>query len=105
MSLVYNESIEMEDFLKKIRETIMQKGTLYMKIKVTPGAQKTRFMSLLEGEDVTLKIAVAAAPEKGKANQEIVRFLSDYFACEVVIISGHASSSKLLQLKKKAVIQ
>ena len=51
--------------------------------------------------DGTLKIRVAAPPERGQANAELVRFLAGYYgvaAESVSILSGHAAARKLVRL-------
>lgn len=44
-------------------------------IKVIPSAQKTESLGFLS--DGTEKIRIKSAPENGKANQELIRFLSE----------------------------
>ena len=59
---------------------------------VKPNSRKTEIMS---SEDSTLKIAVAAPAEKGKANVELVKFLSKQTGRKVRIISGLTSKKKM----------
>ncbi len=47
--------------------------TTQLFIKVVPGAHTTQVMGLLGNR---LKIRIAAPPEKGKANKELVSFLA-----------------------------
>lgn len=61
---------------------------IVLSIKVVPGSSRTRLAGLL-GD--ALKINIAAAPEKGKANKELVRFLADFFErpkSAISVISG-----------------
>lgn len=49
--------------------------------------------------DGALKIAVAAAPEKGKANAELIRFLASHFHCaknRIIIKKGLTSNKKII---------
>ena len=49
--------------------------------------------------DGTLKIAIAAAPEKGKANAELIRFLASYFHSpkdRVIIKRGLTTNKKII---------
>jgi uncharacterized protein (TIGR00251 family) len=51
--------------------------------------------------DGTLKARIAAVPEKGRANQELVALLAGHFGVakgEVEIVSGHSSSLKLVRI-------
>ncbi len=53
--------------------------------------------------DGTLKIAVAAAPEKGKANQALIAFIATEMGLrkyQVKIISGVAERLKLIKVSR-----
>jgi uncharacterized protein (TIGR00251 family) len=66
------------------------------KVLVKPNAKKTEILS----ED-PLKIAIAAPPDKNKANLELVKFLSKKLG-RVKIVSGHTSREKILELREKS---
>ncbi len=66
-----------------------------LQVKVKPNARKTE-MLLQEGD--VMVVAVAAPPEKGKANQELVKFLSKKLKKQVRIVSGFGSSSKIIEI-------
>ena len=60
--------------------------------------------SELAGEmaDGTLKIKIAAPPEKGKANEELCRFLAAHYGIPrsaVTIVSGHTAPLKLVRIE------
>jgi uncharacterized protein (TIGR00251 family) len=80
------------------------KGEVYLRIKARPGAQATEAKGVLAGEDGdTIKVDVAAVPEQGKANLELVRYLADWFNVrkeQVKIISGAGDKVKLIKIKK-----
>jgi hypothetical protein len=67
--------------------------------KIVPGSSgPTRVCGLLDG---MLKIKVSAAPEKGKANQCLLRFLAKKLGAKknaVRIISGKTSPVKHVQI-------
>lgn len=51
--------------------------------------------------DGTLKIRIAAAPEKGKANDALCTFLAGHFGVgreRVSVISGHTAALKLVKI-------
>lgn len=50
--------------------------------------------------DESVKIDIAAAPEGGKANQELVKYLEKEFGAEVSIVSGASSRIKLVRVKQ-----
>ena len=69
-----------------------------LKLKVVPGAAKSEIVGWL-GD--ALKVRVAAAPEKGKANKAVVALLADALgvsASEVSVVGGHSSPHKILEV-------
>lgn len=74
---------------------------LYLRIKVLPKSPKTELVDTLA--DGTLKIRVAAPPEKGKANKELIRFLSEHYNVPkdaISILSGKTDALKLIKIDK-----
>ena len=68
-------------------------------IKVVPGASRSAISGWL-GEE--LKIRVAAPPEKGKANREIIRLLGAALklpAAQLSIVAGQTSPRKTVKLE------
>jgi uncharacterized protein (TIGR00251 family) len=67
--------------------------------KVVPGSSSpTKISGLLDG---MLKIKIAAAPEKGKANQCLIKFLADLLNVKkksIRIISGQTVPVKQIQV-------
>ncbi|MBT3704602.1 DUF167 domain-containing protein [Candidatus Peregrinibacteria bacterium] len=78
----------------------------YIRIKVTPNAPKTELFDIsqenIDGRDVTTyKIRLNAPPEKGKANQELIHFLTKHMNLPpntFTIISGKTDRLKLLKI-------
>ena len=67
-------------------------------VKVVPRSSKTAVTGILGG---MLKIKLAAAPEKGKANESLVEFLADTLGVKkkaVKITSGLTSPVKTIQI-------
>ena len=88
---------------------IQQAGNaVIFSVKVVPRSSKTAVADLLGG---MLKIKLAAAPEKGKANESLVEFLADILGVKkntVKITSGLTSPVKTIQitgLTVEAVLQ
>ncbi|MFA6994952.1 MAG: DUF167 domain-containing protein [Patescibacteria group bacterium] len=74
---------------------------IYLKIRTSPSASRTGFLNIMA--DGTIKIAVAAAPEKGLANQELIKFLADELGVrkyQVKIVSGVGEKSKLIKVSR-----
>ncbi|MDK9705830.1 MAG: DUF167 domain-containing protein [Desulforhopalus sp.] len=74
-------------------------GTLLVRLHVQPKASKTRIVGLFDG---CLKLAIQAPPVDGKANEEVIRFLADYFGVpgrNIVLKSGVQGRRKQLIIK------
>ena len=67
--------------------------------KIVPGSSPpTRISGILDG---MLKIKITAAPEKGKANQYLIKFLAEYLEVKknaISIISGQTNPIKYIQI-------
>ena len=72
--------------------------------KIVPGSSSpTRMSGLLDG---MLKVKVSAAPEKGKANQALIKFLAQQLGVKknaVNIISGQTSPIKQIQVTNLSI--
>lgn len=87
--------------LNNFKKQLQNKGELYLKIKVHPGVAKTAIIKIMDDE--TIKIDITAPPIKGKANQELIRFLAkefDVLKNNVKIISGTNTKVKLVKIVK-----
>lgn len=72
----------------------------FLRIKVIPGSPKNEITEIMEDE--TVKIRIKAAPERGKANKELIKFLSTELGVpksSIEIISGKFDPLKLVQIK------
>lgn len=72
---------------------------MMLKIKVTPRSPRTEFAG--EMTDGTLKVHVAAPPEKGKANEELCAFLAKHYGVareQVEVVSGQSAARKLVRV-------
>jgi uncharacterized protein YggU (UPF0235/DUF167 family) len=90
-------------------ESVSQEGSFppnistfpaYFRMKAIPKQPKTEYVSTMA--DGTLKIRVAAVPEKGKANAEIIRFFAETLnvsKSRIEIVSGAGDAVKLVRVK------
>ncbi len=72
---------------------------MYIQVKVIPKSRVTEFVEMMEDE--TYKFRLKSAPEKGRANKELIDFLSKKLMThkdKISIISGHKEQRKLLKL-------
>ena len=71
---------------------------ILLEIKAVPGASKTELAGIKDGR---LRIRLAAAPEDGKANAELLNFLSKALNCpkrDLQFLSGEKSRLKVIAL-------
>ena len=66
-----------------------------LRVKVIAKSPKSEIIG--EMSDGTLKIRIAAPPEKGKANAELCAFLARETGSEFEVISGHTAPLKLVR--------
>lgn len=86
--------------LTSLQQTLSREKVLYLKIKALPKSPKTELTDILP--DQTLKIRLKAQPEKGQANEKLIRFLAREFAVSkenVTILSGKTQPTKLIRIK------
>lgn len=72
------------------------RGKPCIQVKVSPGADRNEIVGEM-GE--FLKVRIQAPPEKGKANEELRRFLAEALGLsksDVVVIRGDTSRSKVV---------
>lgn len=87
--------------LEKYINNLANNKEIFFKVKVTPGAGATGFLDKMA--DGTVKIAIKAAPEKGRANQELIRFLAVALGVrkyQVEIIGGLNERTKHIKVSR-----
>lgn len=70
-----------------------------VRVKVIPRSASSGIAGALS--DGTLRVKVAAAPEKGKANEELCRILAEHYGVArsaVSVVSGRTSGLKLVRV-------
>ena len=75
-----------------------QKGSL-ISITARPGAQKTEIVGEFNGK---LKLKIGAQPEDGKANAELMEFLSKRLGIskkKIFLLQGESSTEKLVLIE------
>ena len=74
-------------------------GQFLFSVKVAPGSSKTEIAGIYNG---MLKVRLSAAPEKGKANQALVKLLSEKLDVpknQITIMAGLTSKVKQISVK------
>lgn len=72
---------------------------MYKRIKVLPRSKQNEVVG--EMDDGTLKVRIKAAPEKGKANKELIGFLASHYGVgrdDVEIVGGKTDQIKLIKI-------
>ena len=73
------------------------------RVKVIPRSSRNEITG--EMADGTMKVKIAAPPEKGKANDALCNFLAEHYRVapgEVTIVSGHSAALKLVRIGKES---
>jgi len=74
-------------------------SVLSLRVKVIPKSSRSEVAGKMD--DGTLKVKVTAAPEKGKANDEVVALLAKHYGVNrsaVEIVRGHTSQLKEVRI-------
>ena len=80
---------------------IRRQNAVIFYVKVTPSSSRNSLAGIQNG---VLKIKLSAAPEKGKANQALIDFLSDKLGIKkkfITIISGLTSKVKQIAVEQE----
>jgi len=78
--------------IKKVKDGVL------IDVEVSPNASKTAILGYDRWRDA-IKVSVKSPPKGGKANRELLEFLSDLFDCRVEILKGERSTRKVVILK------
>jgi uncharacterized protein YggU (UPF0235/DUF167 family) len=73
-------------------------GSVRLRVRVSPGARQSDVLGRL-GD--AWKLRVRAAPERGRANAEVVRLLADRLGiprAEVRVVAGHTARDKVVEV-------
>ena len=87
--------------LQRLRAALVREGTVTFKVKAVPRAAVSEVVGLTT--DGSLKVRIAAVPDKGKANEELRHALADWFQVprsNVELLQGETSQRKVLRVRK-----
>lgn len=76
----------------------MSADTTRLRLRVSPGAERT---TLVGRHGDAWKVRVAEAPERGRANEAVLRLLADALALPrtaLKLVSGHGAREKIVEL-------
>jgi uncharacterized protein len=81
-----------------MKKNINPKLSYRVYVKVTPRAGKNEILKISDGE---YKVKVTAPPEKGKANEAVIKLLAEYFEVPkncISIIGGKSTRIKIIDI-------
>lgn len=88
----------MGPILHDVIELTTKDNAVLLPVKIVPGASRNRYLGEWQGR---ARIAVAAAAEKGKANDAVVAYVADLLGIrerDVTIISGETNPLKTIRI-------
>jgi uncharacterized protein len=83
----------------ELRRKLAHEGGLMLDIKAVPRSRTAEVSDVMANG--VLKVKVTAAPEKGRANEEICAVLADYLGVpkrDVEVIHGHTTPQKRVRV-------
>jgi uncharacterized protein (TIGR00251 family) len=83
-----------------LREQLRGQGALALAVRVIPKSPQTAWAGALA--DGAYRVRLHAVPEKGKANEELIRFLAAELGvprAQVEIVAGHTSQRKQVRVR------
>jgi hypothetical protein len=84
---------------EEMRRKLLREGSLVLDVKVIPRSHSLKVEEIMANGN--LKIKVRAAPEGGKANDEVCALLAEYLAVpkgNVEVILGRAARQKRIKI-------
>ena len=75
-------------------------NSIHLTVAVKPGSRKKAI--IIDENDNFLFIHLQSPPDKGKANKELLKYLSNFFDIQLAflqIISGHTSRTKVVTIE------
>jgi uncharacterized protein (TIGR00251 family) len=81
----------------------VKEDALYLYVKIIPGASRNKILDKKCGR---LRISIASIPEDGKANAELITYLSKIVSCPksgIKLVTGEKSRQKTLRLPVEAL--
>jgi uncharacterized protein (TIGR00251 family) len=76
-----------------------------LQVRVIPGASRTEITGFTDG---VLRVKVAAPPDRGKANRELIDYLSgilDIKKSSLHLLKGHISRNKVIAIDGLSLIE
>lgn len=92
--------MELPEFIQSAKERLEKEGLVVLSVRVHPRAKKTAFKDVME--DGSIKVAIKSPPEDGRANHELIEFLSELFKVppsQIEVVSGTTARMKKIRIR------
>lgn len=100
------KSLSAGKWLLSVQNKLASAKNFRFKVKVVPGSSRNEIVGMMDEKadvfNATVKVKIAAPPEKSKANEELVKFLAKKLgvpAAAIRIAGGATSKIKLIEVK------
>ena len=91
--------MELTEFIESAKNRLHQEGSVVLSVRIHPRAKKTMLKEVIA--DGSIKIAIRSPPEDGQANQELIKFLSEFFKVppsQISVLTGSAARRKQIRI-------
>jgi len=94
--------------LQQIKQLLRSPAPLRIAVHVVPKSRKNELVALdiQSPSDILLKVKINQTPEKGRVNEELIRFLAKSLelpVSHIKIVSGFTSRHKIVSLSQHAL--
>lgn len=89
-------------FLDSKKKELQNDKVVFLNLKIKTNSSKNQFTEILDNQIV--KLDIRAKPISGKANEEIISFLSEYFVIpkkNITILKGKKYNYKIIKISKQ----
>lgn len=95
-----DSQINLTAHAEELRRRLLQQGSVVLDIKVVPRARVAEVSDVMANG--ALKVKVTAAPEQGRANEELLAVLGAFLGLprrSLELLTGHTSAQKRVRVK------
>ena len=96
-----DSTVNLLAYAETLRRRLTHEGSLVLEVKVIPRARVAEVSDVMTSG--VLKVKVLAAPEKGRANDEVLALLAAFLDVpqrSLEMLTGHTSSQKRVRIVK-----
>jgi len=94
-----DSSVNLLAHAEELRRRLSREGSVVLDVKAVPRARSAEVSDVMANG--ALKVKVTAAPEKGRANEEVIAVLAAFLGLpkrNLEILAGHTSQQKRVKV-------